>query len=67
LAFMADGMEISLLSFISLCAGSEWGLSDAQIALITSIGILYYILKYSSNIYFNFYKFLSANCSERLT
>jgi hypothetical protein len=34
---MADGMEISLLSFISVCAGETFDLSDAQIALITSI------------------------------
>mmetsp|Transcript_24551 Transcript_24551/g.36146 ORF Transcript_24551/g.36146 Transcript_24551/m.36146 type:complete len:495 (-) Transcript_24551:206-1690(-) len=37
LAFMADGMEVSLLSFVSTCAGIDWDLSDAQIALITSV------------------------------
>lgn len=37
LAFMADGLEVSLLSFMSACAGIEWGLSDDQIALISSI------------------------------
>ena len=36
LAFMADSMEVSLLSFVSMCAGEEWNLSNAQIASITS-------------------------------
>ena len=35
-AFMADSMEVSLLSFISQCAGSEWDLSNSEIASITS-------------------------------
>jgi MFS transporter, putative metabolite:H+ symporter len=35
LAFMADSMEVSLLSFISICAGSEWDLGNAEIASIT--------------------------------
>ena len=33
-AFMADSMEISLLSFISICAGDEWNLSDAEIGSV---------------------------------
>lgn len=51
LSFMADGMvyiyyyviftyltkEVSLLSFISTCAGMDWDLSGTQVALITSI------------------------------
>ena len=37
LSFMADGMEVSLLSFISTCAGIDWDLSGTQIALITSV------------------------------
>lgn len=37
MSFMADAMEVSLLSFISTCAGNSWGLSDAQIALIASV------------------------------
>lgn len=36
LSFMADAMEVSLLSFMSTCAGVEWDLSDTQIAGITS-------------------------------
>jgi MFS family permease len=36
LAFMADAMEVSLLSFLSECAGAEWNLSNPEIALITS-------------------------------
>ena len=38
-AFMADSMEIALLSFISICAGDEWNLSDAEIGSI--IGALF--------------------------
>lgn len=38
LAFMADSMEVSLLSFISECAGDEWNLSSIQIANIASAG-----------------------------
>jgi MFS family permease len=37
MSFMADAMEVSLLSFISTCAGSDWGLSDSKIALIASV------------------------------
>ena len=40
---MADAMEVSLLSFISTCAGASWGLTDSQIALIAStvfVGVL---------------------------
>lgn len=36
-------MEISLLSFISICAGDEWDLTNAEVATITScvfIGML---------------------------
>lgn len=33
-AFMADSMEICLLSFISICAGDEWNLNDAEIGSI---------------------------------
>jgi len=37
LAFMADALEINLLTFLATCAGDEWGLSDAQQAAITGI------------------------------
>mmetsp|Transcript_1195 Transcript_1195/g.1945 ORF Transcript_1195/g.1945 Transcript_1195/m.1945 type:complete len:485 (+) Transcript_1195:25-1479(+) len=37
LAFTADAMEVSLLSFISTCAGHDWDLNDSQMASITSI------------------------------
>jgi MFS family permease len=36
-AFMADALEVNLLTFIATCAGDEWGLSDAQQASITSV------------------------------
>lgn len=29
-AFMADALEVNLLSFLSVCAGKEWDLSDAE-------------------------------------
>ena len=48
-AFMADSLEINLLSFLSACAGAEWGLSNVQQATITAavfagiiIGSLYW-------------------------
>jgi MFS family permease len=34
---MADAMEVSLLSFMSSCAGKEFGLSNAQTASITGV------------------------------
>lgn len=37
LAFMADAMEVSLLSFLATCAGSEWNLNTSQQASITSL------------------------------
>jgi MFS family permease len=37
LAFMADAMEVSLLGFLSTCAGHEWGLTDSQQASITGV------------------------------
>jgi MFS family permease len=36
-AFMADGLEVNLLTFLSTCAGDEWGLSDQQKASITGV------------------------------
>jgi MFS family permease len=36
-AFMADALEVNLLSFLSTCAGAEWHLSDAQKASISSV------------------------------
>ena len=36
LAFCADAMEVTLLGFVSTCAGVEWGLSHAQTASITA-------------------------------
>jgi MFS family permease len=36
LVFMADAMEVNLLTYISTCAGDEWGLSDSQRASIIS-------------------------------
>ena len=35
LAFMADSMEVSLLSFLAPCVQLEWGLSDASTSTIT--------------------------------
>lgn len=41
---MNDNMqEVTLLSFLSICAGADWGLSDSQVATISSsvfVGIL---------------------------
>jgi MFS family permease len=37
LSFMADAMEVSLLSFISDCAGDDWNLSPEQKATIVSV------------------------------
>eukprot|EP01035_Chromulina_nebulosa_P016815 gene16815-22299_t len=37
IAFMADAMEVSILSYLSTCAGDEWNLSDIQRATITSM------------------------------
>jgi MFS transporter, putative metabolite:H+ symporter len=37
MSFMADAMEVTLLSFISTCAGADWDLADSEIALIASI------------------------------
>ncbi len=37
LAFMADALEVSLLSFLATCAGDDWGLSPSQEASITSV------------------------------
>ncbi len=37
LSFMADAMEVSLLSFISACAGDEFGLSDSARASLVSV------------------------------
>ena len=36
-AFMADALEVSLLSFLSTCVGAEWDLSHSQKATITSV------------------------------
>ena len=36
-AFMADALEVNLLTFIATCAGDDWGLSDAQEASITGV------------------------------
>lgn len=37
LTFMADAMEVSLLSFIAICAGSSWNLSPSQVAFIAGV------------------------------
>jgi Na+/melibiose symporter-like transporter len=37
LCFMADAMEVSLLYFLSTCAGAEWDLSDGEQASITGV------------------------------
>jgi fucose permease len=37
LAFMADALEVNLLSFLSTCAGNEWSLSNTEKASITGI------------------------------
>jgi MFS family permease len=34
-AFMADSLEVNLLSFLSTCAGDEWDLDDTEKASIT--------------------------------
>ena len=34
---MADSMEFSLLSFLSICVGIDWNLSSSQTALISSV------------------------------
>lgn len=36
LAWAADSMEFSLLSFLSICVGLEWNLSSSETALISS-------------------------------
>jgi MFS family permease len=36
-AFMADGLEVNLLSFLSTCAGEEWNLSNQDRAAITGV------------------------------
>jgi MFS family permease len=36
-AFMADALEVNLLSFISVCAGKEWNLSNSEEASITAV------------------------------
>lgn len=43
MAFMSDAMEVTLLSFLSICAGASWDLSNSQVATISSsvfVGIL---------------------------
>jgi hypothetical protein len=37
LANAADGMEVSLLTFMSVCVGLDWDLSDSQVASIASV------------------------------
>jgi len=34
---MADAMESNLLTFVSLCAAAEWGLSNAQVATLAAV------------------------------
>ena len=36
LVFMADALEVTLLSFLASCAGVEFDLTDAQMAMITT-------------------------------
>jgi MFS family permease len=36
-AFMADALEVNLLTYLSVCASSEWNLSDQQQASIASV------------------------------
>ena len=36
LVFMADALEVTLLSFLASCAGVEFDLSDSQMATITT-------------------------------
>jgi hypothetical protein len=40
-AFMADALEVNLLSFLSVCAGKEWNLSDTDQASITGIHFIF--------------------------
>ena len=37
LTFMADALEVNLLSYVSVCAGNTWNLLEAEIASISSI------------------------------
>jgi MFS family permease len=37
MVFMADAMEVNLLTYMSACAGAEWALTDAQRASIISV------------------------------
>lgn len=37
IACMADAIEVSLISFLSICAGQEWNLSTAVVSSITGI------------------------------
>ena len=37
LCFMADGLEVNLLAYISQCAGDEWNLSNEEISSIAGI------------------------------
>ncbi len=37
MTFIANGMEVSLLSFISTCAGQDWDLNTSEISLIASV------------------------------
>lgn len=57
LANAADGMEVSLLAFMSVCAGIDWDLSDSQIASIASVvfagelvgSLIWYVCKSDNN------------------
>ena len=40
LCFMADGLEVNLLAYISQCAGDEWGLSNAEVSSIAGVVFL---------------------------
>lgn len=37
ISFMADAVEVSLLSFLAECLEVEWGLSDVQKSSLTSV------------------------------
>jgi hypothetical protein len=45
LIYLSDLQEVSLLSFISTCAGQEWDLTDSQIASITRLTIPFFTHK----------------------
>lgn len=44
LAFMADALEVTLLSFLTACVGADWNLSNAEKATLTGMVFLGIVL-----------------------